>query len=109
MWHFLLWCDLWHSIYNHFAFHLVAGAVIRQYMSLVAWNPARDRGDEIFYQISVGLWTGDFNLHLWAYLTFDDHFQLQAISFSSHICCVDIVIFLRPEESDLEPIPDATE
>lgn len=69
-------------------------------MSLVVWNPARDRRDELFYQVTLFHWDSDFNIQLWQFLTWQDHFSLQAISYTSHICCVDIVIFLTASDTD---------
>ena len=97
----------------HVHFILLADLAVncQFYMSLVVWNPARDRRDGIFYQVSVFHWDSDFNIQLWQFLTWQGHFSLQAISYTSHICCVDIVIFLKESdtESDLGALAIADE
>ena len=79
-------------------------------MSAVVWNPVRDRRDQLFFQVTVFLWENNFNIDLWHYLTVQDHVQLQCVSYTSHICCVDIVIFLLPDsDSDFSALADSDE
>ena len=73
-------------------------------MSLVVWDPARDRRFEIFYQVAIFCWDYGYNLQLWSLLTVHDHFHLQAASYSCHICCVDIVIFLTESDTESEQL-----
>ena len=78
-------------------------SVLQIFMSLVVWNPQRDQRDEQFYQISIFCWTNGFNLQLWDLLTWQDHFNLQAVSYTAHICCVDIVIYLTASDTASNP------
>ena len=70
-------------------------------MSVIRWDPQRDHRDEVIFQVTLCCWCGDTNIYLWTLWTRADHFQLQAVSHSFHIACVDLVIFLR--DSDSEP------
>lgn len=66
----------------------------------IRWDPQRDHRGEPFLAATLCCWQFDTNLIFWSFLCRDDHFQLQAVSISFHIACIDIVQFLDDSDSE---------
>jgi hypothetical protein len=73
-------------------------------MSDILWDPRRDHRADLILRATLCCWHTGTNLQFWAFLSWQDHFQLQSTSHSFHIACVDIVIFLVDSDSDSDVI-----